>query len=479
VHYARSAHGTLARTAPDPPARVTTSDGRRHEMTSMRLGARSGSLLIGAAGLSLVLAACGGGGASGGSTAASTATTGVTITVALASDPPPKASLDAFTKSTGITVKWSNIDWDSLQTKITAAATAKTYFADATDVDWSRVGQLDKLKAFYPMNEYVDTKSMAPDMPQLTSFTTQGRVVGIPYDASFDVTTINKKMFDKAGVGRPKTMTAYTDALRQIKAKNVVQYPLDIPFAAAEGLSTYWYQATAAFGGTVLDDKGKPQFADPQSPGYKAAQWMVDAFKSGLVPPGNINVTDSQGQQTLMAKGLVASVFGDYSGTVGSLYDVPTSSKVVHQVTYLPTPSVNGQPGPNNGNPDGIGIPRTAKYPKAAAKFIEWFTSAENQADFAGLNGPEKALPSYPLPSHVSVVRQLATKGKLIGGDQLALMLKTTARPIFPGGATSWYPQFSRDVYTNLHSAAAGSQSVDAAVKAIASTANRLSSSGS
>jgi multiple sugar transport system substrate-binding protein len=74
------------------------------------------------------------------------------------------------------------------------------------------------------------------------------------------------------------------------------------------------------------------------------------------------------------------------------------------------------------------------------------------------------------------VVNQLASRGKLIGGDQLAQMLKTTARPIFPGGAPSWYPQFSRAVYTNLHSAAAGSLSVDAAVKAIAATANRLSS---
>jgi multiple sugar transport system substrate-binding protein len=442
------------------------------------LRTRAASVITAAASASLLLAACGGSGAGGGSTAASTATTGVTITVALASDAPPKASLDAFTKSTGITVKWTNIDWDSLQTKITAAATAKTYFADATDVDWSRVGQLDKLNAFYPMNDYVDTKALAADMPQLTSFTTRGHVVGIPYDASFDVTTINKKMFDQAGVGRPKTMAEYTDALRQIQSKGVVQHPLDIPFAAAEGLSTYWYQATGAFGGTVLDAKGKPQFGDSQSPGYKAAQWMVDAFKSGLVPPGNINVTDSQGQQTLMAKGQVASIFGDYSGTVGSLYDIPTSSKVVHQVTYLPTPGVNG-PGPNNSNPDGIGIPRAAKYPKAAAKFIEWFTSPENQADFAGLNGPEKALPAYALPSHVSVVDQLASKGKLIGGDQLGDMLRNSSRPIFEGGAPSWYPQFSRAVYTNLHSAAAGSQSVDAAVKAIAATANQLSSSGS
>src|SRR4051794_27212071 len=253
---------------------MTTS---RHSRTVYMAGAL---VLVGA-----LATGCGGDKSSSGSDK----TTGVTITAPPAPEPPPQASIDAFTKSTGITVKWTNTDWDSLQTKIAAAATAKTYFADATDVDWSRVGQLAKLKAFYPMSEYVDTKSMAPDMPQLTSFTTKGNVVGIPYDASFDVTTINKKMFDKAGVGRPKTMTAYTDALRQIKSKGVVQYPLDIPFAAAEGLSTYWYQATAAFGGTVLDDKGKPQFTDPQSPGYKAAQWMVDSFKSGLVPPGNIN----------------------------------------------------------------------------------------------------------------------------------------------------------------------------------------------
>jgi multiple sugar transport system substrate-binding protein len=415
---------------------------------------------------------------SGGGNTASSATKGVKINVALHIPSPPKASLDAFTKATGITVNWTNIDWDSLQTKIAAGSTAKTYFADATDVDWSRVGQLGKLNWFYPMETYVDTKSLGADMPQLASFTIGGHVVGIPFDASFLVTTVNKKMFTKAGVTKmPTTIDQYTQDLKQIKAKGGVQYPLNIPFAAAEGLSTYWYQTTAAFGGTILDGQGKPQFATPDSPGYKAAQWMVDALKQGLVPPGNINVSDSQGQQTLMAQGQVASVFGDYSGNVGSLYDVPSSSKVVDQVDYLATPGVSG-PGPNVSNPDGIGIPRTAKYPAAAAKFIQWFTSAANQADFAGINGPDKALKSYNFPSRLTAVDQLAAKGKLIKGSALSAMLKSSARPVFPAGAPSWYPQFSNAVYTNLHSAATGSLSVDAAIKAIAGTANRLASGG-
>jgi len=79
------------------------------------------------------------------------AATPVTISVVLAAPPLPAPMLAEFTKATGITVKWTQLDWDSLQTKIAAAATANTYFADATDVDWSRVGQLGKLNWFLPM----------------------------------------------------------------------------------------------------------------------------------------------------------------------------------------------------------------------------------------------------------------------------------------------------------------------------------------
>jgi multiple sugar transport system substrate-binding protein len=440
-------------------------------MKSMRNQMRGVVLVTGVASLSLIVAGCSG---SGSGTAASTQTKGVTITVALAIEPPPRAALDAFTKSTGITVKWTNVDWDSLQTKISAAATAKTYFADATDVDWSRVGQLGKLDWFYPMENYVNTKALAADMPQLNSFTSNSHVIGIPYDASFMVTTVNKQLFAKAGItALPTTIDAYTKDLQQIKAKGVTQYPLNIPFAAAEGLSTYWYQTTAAFGGTILDGKGKPQFTAPNSPGYKAAQWMTDALKNGLVPPGNINVPDSAGQQTLMAKGTVASTFSDYSGNVGSLYDLPASSSVVNRVTYLPTPGVNGVAA-NLSNPDGIGIPRQAKYPAAAAKFIEWFTSAQNQSDFAGASGPDKVMPGFFIPSRLTGLSELTSKGKLIEGAQLGNLLKTS-KPVFPEGAPAWYPQFSHAVYTNLHAAATGSMSVADAVKAIADTANTLS----
>lgn len=430
------------------------------------------AMLAAVASLTLIASACGGGGSN---STASDQIKGVTITVALFTDPPPAADLAAFTKQTGIEVKWVNNDWDSLQTKISAAATAKTYFADATDVDWSRVGQLSKLGWFLPMEKYMDTGSLKADIPQLTSFTSDGHVIGIPFDASFMVTTVNTDLFSKAGISAmPKTMDQYTNDLKQVKSKGLVVHPLNIPFAAAEGLSTYWYQTTNAFGGTILDGKGKPQFTDPGSAGYKAATWMVEAMKTGLVPPGNINVTDSQGEQTLMAKGQVASTFSDYSGLVGGLYNDKSQSSVAGKVQYIPTPGVVKTVA-NLSNPDGIGIPQQAKYPDAAAKFIEWFTSAQTQEDFAGLNGPDKAWSAYTLPSHLSAVQKLAAGGALAQGQVLAELLKSS-KPVFPDGAPTWYPKFSNAAYTNLHAAATGSISVDKAIKAIASVADNLSS---
>jgi multiple sugar transport system substrate-binding protein len=439
-------------------------------MASSRRYTRAVPLVAGLAILGLGVSGC-----STTSAKPSEETKGVTITVALFTSPPPKAALDKFTKDTGITVKWSTIDWDSLQTKIAASASAKTFFADATDVDWSRVGQLGKLNWFYPMENYIDAPAYKKDMPQIDSFVSGGHIVGVPFDASFLTTTVNTELFSKAGITTmPTTIDEYTADLKQIKASGVVENPLNIPFAAAEGLSTYWYQTTAAFGGTILDAKGKPQFADPQSAGYKAAEWMVDALQSGLVPAGNINVSDTQGQATLMAKGTVASTFADYSGNVGSLYDVPDTSSVVNKVVYLPTPGVQGVGG-NVSNPDGIGIPVTAKYPKAAAKFIDWFTSRDTQFAFAGGSGAENVLPGYFLPSRLSAVQDLTDTGKLAGGDVLSSMLKKSA-PVFPDGAPAWYPEFSRMVNTSLHAAAAGTTSVKDAIKAIVDSADKLSS---
>lgn len=404
-------------------------------------------------------------------------TAGSSITVVYHYPAPPKSVLDQFTAQTGVKVNWVEVGWDNLQTKIATAATSNTYFADLTDVDWSKVGQYYKTKWFMPLNPYFDAAALKADMPQIDTFASNGQQLALPFDSSFTVTTLNTKIAKAAGVtGTPANLTDYTNALKQIKAKGAVPNPLDIPFAAAEGLSTYWYQLTAAYGGQVLDASYAPVFTSPSSAGYKALQWMVDAYKSGLVPKANIGMADYQGFTSEMAPGRVASVFSDYSGSVGSIYDVPSSSKVVGQVQYIPTPGVSG-PAPNLSNPDGVGIPKTAKNVAGALAFIKWFTDTQQQAIWAGLNGSSDVISGFPLPARVSSLQLLAKGNKVSGASELMTLLGSS-RAEFPGpGAPPWYSQFSNAVYTNIHQAAVGAETVQQAVTNIATEVNQLKAS--
>ena len=173
------------------------------------------------------------------------------------------------------------MQWDALQTKIAAAAEAHSYFADVADVDWSKVGEYYATKWFMPLNKYFPLSSVKSQFPQAPAFIRNGELMGMPMDGSLLVTTINEKDLKAAGVTKdPTTLTQYETDLKAIAAKTAVKHPLDIPFAAAEGLSTYWYEMTAAFGGNVLSANYKPLFTSPSSPGYKAMTWMVNAYKT-------------------------------------------------------------------------------------------------------------------------------------------------------------------------------------------------------
>jgi multiple sugar transport system substrate-binding protein len=436
---------------------------------------RMAALVLSAA-LATLAAACGSGN-NGSSGSAATSGSSNSITVAVAYPAPPAALLDQFTKQTGIKVNWVNIGWDDLQTKIAAAMTANTYFADVADVDWSKVGEYQKTGWFDPLNKYFNQAALAADMPQLNTFVSDNELMGVPFDSSFLVTTVNSKDFAKAGITTmPTTLAGFTTALQKVGKANGIASPLDIQFATAEGLSTCWYQTTAAFGGQVLTAQDTPAFTAPSSPGYQALTWLVNAYKSGLVPKANINTTDYAGFTTEEAKNRTAAALCDYSGSVASIYNVPSSSSVVNDTEYIPTPGATGV-GLNVANPDGIGIPKTAKNVAAAVKFINWFTSTENQAIWAGLKGANDVVSTFPLPARLSSFALLAKAGDIAQAAQLEAILKAHAQAPFPNGAPPWYVQFSAAVQTNIHEAAAGQETVAQAVSAIAAQVSQLEAS--
>jgi multiple sugar transport system substrate-binding protein len=57
-------------------------------------------------------------------------------------------------------------------------------------------------------------------------------------------------------------------------------------------------------------------------------------------------------------------------------------------------------------------------------------------------------------------------------------ILQHHAAAVFPAGAPPWYPQWSSAVYTNIHAAAAGQETVKQAITNIVNTVNQLRTTG-
>jgi multiple sugar transport system substrate-binding protein len=434
-------------------------------LTSLALGGMA--LLVAGA-----LASCSSSGDHGGSGSVR----GQTITVAMHYPSPPKNMLAKFTRQTGIKVKWVQVGFSDLQTKISTAASSNSYFADATDVDWSEVGEYAQTHWFTPLNKYFNVTELKNDVPQLSTFIADGQLVGVPFDASFVVTTINKKDFAHAGIkSMPTTIDEFDSDMKKLQAKGM-QHPLNLYLAATPGLSQCWFQLTEAFGGHTVDQNFKPQFTSPDSAGYRALQWIVDQYKTGVVPPGNINLIDYTSFNTQMAQNRTAATMCDYSGNVASVYNVAKSSKVVNQIQYIQTPGTNG-PGPVMANADGIGIPAAAHNKAAAAKFLQWFTTSKNQAIWAGLNGENQLIPAFPLPMRVSSLKLLEkTPGAQSAGISDMTRLLSASKPILASKAPAGYVSFYNTTTTAIHDAAAGTNSVEESIRTIAAAAEKLSS---
>lgn len=407
----------------------------------------------------------------------------VTITVVDFSPAPPASALAKFTAQTGIKVKWTVVAWDPLQTKIAAAAEAHAYFADVTDVDWSEVGEYYNTKWFVPLNKYFNIPALNKQYPELSAFLYHGELVGMPGDDGVTITTVNKVDFSRAGITTmPRTLSQYTKDLETIKSKGVVKYPLDIPFAAAEGLATYWYQVSAAEapGGQVLSPAPayKPLFTSPSSAGYKALVWMISALKDGLVSPANINYTDAQGITEEVAHNRVASCFSEYAGDISSVYNLPADSTVVDDIEYIPIPGAGG-PALNLEGPDGLGVPVNSPHPAAAVTFIKWYDQPTNQAAWSGADGASAAIEGVVGPANVKGMNLLAasSSGKAADVGEEAYLEQHKSRPTFNGGSPAWEAHFDNDVYTEIHDAAAGQATVAQVVKTLASDAVSLKAS--
>ncbi|MEX6507561.1 extracellular solute-binding protein [Jiella sp. M17.18] len=370
----------------------------------------------------------------------------------------PKQMTDRFTKETGISLNIQTMGWDDIRTKIVTSMVARTAPAQATEVDWSWVGQFGAAGWYMPLDMIpADTVS---DIPTAEIFKYDGKLLALPYNNDFRILIYNKAHLDKAGIkAPPQTPQELMDQAKTIKSAGVVKYPIGLPMSATEGTSTAWYLLAMAFGGDLFDKDFKPLFTDKDSGGYKALQFEAEALKAGLIDPAATGLKDVEVQELFKS----GSVTFDVAGWAGNLavYSDKQKSKVADQVAAALMPSSTGK-SRTFGLPEAIGVPTSADNHDAAVTFIEWMAKPENEIEIYNTLGD--------LPPRLSVLKTLNDEGKLFAGDKLLAQAKTV-EPLFKQGTPGWYPEFSSAVSSTINQLAKGQMTVDQAVAQIADRA--------
>jgi len=388
---------------------------------------------------------------------------GQNITVVLPSYVPLSPQLIAkFEKQSGVKVTLSQSSWDSIRDRIATAGAAGKTIGDVTELDWSWTGQYVGAGWYTPLDDVL-SEGIKKDLLNSGSFTKGGHLYAACYSNDARIGLFNKDMLSKQGIdAAPKTFDEMTSVANKLKASNASKYPFALTLSATEGAVTEWNLLSIAMGGSILDKDNKAAFRSPDSAGYQALAFEVDAVKNGLADPASVS-NDDQKTDALFLSGDAAFQLAGNPGEMGTVDD-PKQSKIKGKAAYFLEPGKTGV-GSTFGVPEGLGIPSASKHKAAAAAFINWMMQPEIQT--------EVYKTTDTLPCRASTVKSLVDDGTVAGGAVISEQLSKLV-PLFGDGAPAWYPKFSADAAASINAAATGHLTVDEAIKRMADNVDQL-----
>ncbi|SDD13542.1 ABC transporter substrate-binding protein [Actinokineospora iranica] len=145
-------------------------------------------------------------------------------------------------------------------------------------------------------------------------------------------------------------------------------------FEKYEGLTVNFAEAVQSAGGAIVDENGKPTVDTPQA--KRGLDFLVDGFKSGLIPRPAITFQEEQGRQAFQKGQLVFHRQWPYQHALASKTD--GSSAVAGKFDVAPLPGADG-PGSSSLGGWNLAVSSFAKNKATALDFVKYMTSAQRQ----------------------------------------------------------------------------------------------------
>ena len=350
----------------------------------------------------------------------------------------------------GIKVRWVDVPWSAMESKILTAVSAKTA-PDVVNLNPDFASQLANRNAWLDLDAKVPDVVRSTYLPNIWKASTlNAKSFGIPWYLTTRLTIYNTDLLKQAGISKPPaTYAELAQVAAQVKQKTG-KYPFFTTFIPED--SSEVLESFVQMGVTLVDAQGKAAFNTPS--GVAAFQYWVDLYKKGLLPrevltQGHRHAIElyQAGETVLLASG------PEFLKTIAN--NAPAIAKV-----SATAPQITGETGKKNVAVMNLVIPANTDQPDAALKFALFVTNNQNQLAFAKA---ANVLPSSVLalsdgyfktvPADASSVE----KARVVSATQLQ-----QAQVLIP--AMKNLNVLQKGIYDNLQAAMLGEKTVEQAV---------------
>ncbi|HWD06600.1 MAG TPA: sugar ABC transporter substrate-binding protein [Amycolatopsis sp.] len=410
--------------------------------------------------------------------AGSFGTGGRTLVIAIVSNPQMKDAISLSSEfekeNPGVHLKFVSLPENEARAKITASTATQGGEFDVVMISnyeapqWAANGWLENLEPDIKATPGYDENDFIPSIRQSLSY--QNQMYAVPFYGESSFLVYRKDLFQKAGITMPAHPT--WQQIADYAAK------LDDKAAGVSGICLRgkpgWGESLAPFT-TVANTFGAQWFdkdwnAKLTSPDFeRAANFYVNLVRDhGEVGASSAGFSECG---TRYAQGQ-AAMWYDATSMTGTTED-PSTSKVVGKNGYAPAPVEKTQA-------SGwlytwaLGIPKAAKDPGDAWKFMAWMTDkayAKKVGETFGWNRvpPGTRNSTYAIPQYREAAKAYAQP--TLDGIADANQQKTMVNPVpYPGIQFVGIPEF-QDLGTRV------SQQLSAAIAGQTSVADALAQS--
>lgn len=272
-----------------------------------------------------------------------------------------------------LTVRWQDVPWTAMQSKILAAVSSKTA-PDVVNLNPDFAAQLAGRNAWLTLDDKIDPKVQAEYLPNIWKASTlNGKSFGIPWYLTSRIAIYNSDLLKQAGLtAPPKTYTELAAAAKTVKDKTgkYAFFITAVPEDSGEILESF-----VQMGVKLIDAQGRAGFNSPE--GKAAFEFWANLYKQGLIPPEVTTEGHRHGVE-LFQSGQTALLSSSPEFLNAIATDAPDIAKV-----SAAAPQLTGATGKMNVAVMNVVIPKDTDQPAAAVKFALFLTNPENQLSFA------------------------------------------------------------------------------------------------